>query len=257
MIQNTLTGETIDLMLGGLKLTIALTFSTSILALLIGVSIGIGKISRRRLWQWLASAYIEIFRNIPALMLMIFLAFAFPNLFPDELRRDLFFQNAVVTALVRWTGLSIPYYTLATGFALTLNTSAYLAELFRAGVGTIPQEHIDAARSLGASQGPILRRILIPEGIRAAFPAITTRLIHNMKNTALAALVSTPELFHNTNTAITRSFQAIQLLLLAAGIYLLLSISFSSLMTWIERQVLRPSAFPATTVQAVSDVRFN
>ena len=65
-------------------------------------------------------------------------------------------------------------------------------------------------------------------------PAISTRLIHHLKNTALAAFVATPEFFHSTQTAITRTFLALEFLLLAAIVYLLLAFSLSGLLRWVE-----------------------
>lgn len=240
MIFDWLTAETMRLLLGGLSLTIVLTLATSVLSLVVGVGMGMLKLSSRRFWRWLAVAHIDTHRNIPALVLIIFWAFAFPNLFPVETRRVLFFDNRFMNGLSAWTNLSVPYYTLAAIFALTLNTSAYLAELFRAGVGTIAQEHIDAARTLGASWRVVFLQILIPQGLRAAFPAISTRLIHAMKNSALAAFVSTPEFFHSTQIAITRSFRALEFLLLAAVVYLALSFLLAIFLRWVERVLARP-----------------
>ena len=232
-----LTIESRQLLIHGLTLTIWLTAVTSILSLLLGVWIGINKLSQDHIRSKIATTYIEIFRNIPALVLIIFWAFAFPNIFPMELRSKVFFSNPVINLVGNWTGLLVPYYMLAAVLALTLNTSAYLAELFRAGVGTIQQEHIEASRTLGAPNSVMLRRIIIPEGLRAAFPAISTRLIHNMKNTALVAFVATPEFFHSVQTVITRSFRAVELLVLAAVVYLLLSIAFSTLLRWVENRL--------------------
>lgn len=236
-----LTDETLSLLLQGITLTLSLTIVTTCLSLGIGVVVGTLKLSSRRLWRWLAAVHIDGHRNIPALVLIIFWAFAVPNLFPPGIRRVLFFDNPLVNWLSGWIGLSLPYYALAAILALTLNTSAYLAELFRAGVGTIAQEHLDAARTLGAAPTLIFSRILLPQGLRASFPAISTRLIHNMKNTALAAFVSVPEFFHGTQTAITRSFRALEFLLLAAVVYLILSILFSSCLRWFERNLDHPN----------------
>jgi polar amino acid transport system permease protein len=155
------------------------------------------------------------------------------------MRQAIFFNNTIVNTLSDRTGLTVPYYVLAAGLGLTLNTSAYLAELFRAGVGTIPREHLDGARSLGASSIVVLRTILLPQGIRASFPAMSTRLIHNMKNTALASFVAVPEFFLGIQTAITRSFRAVEFLLLASVIYLLLSYCMSLLLTLVERRLGR------------------
>ena len=142
-----LTPEVMRLLWRGMVLTILLTFLTSGAAMALGVGIGVARLSERRLVRKTAVLYVEIHRNIPALVHIIFWAFALPNVFPPEMRQAVFFNNFFVNWLSDLTGLSVPYYTLAAGFGLTLNTSAYLAELFRAGVGTIPREHLDAARS--------------------------------------------------------------------------------------------------------------
>lgn len=232
-----LTVEISTLLLKGLALTIWITGITSILSLLLGIGVGTLKLTQRPILHQLAVVYIEIHRNVPALVLIIFWAFAFPSILPLEIRQAAFFDNGIMNQISDWTGLSIPYYTLAAGLALTLNTSAYLAELFRAGVGTIQQEHLDAARTLGAPKATLLWRIIIPQGLRAAFPAISTRLIHNMKNTALASFVAIPEFFHGIQTAITRSFRAVEFLMLAAVFYLALSFIFSLFLGWIESRL--------------------
>lgn len=238
MFPGWLSYETISLLAQGLILTILLTAITSILAISIGVMVGLFKLSNGNIRRSFATIYIEVHRNVPVLILIIFWAFAFPNLFPLELRRYLFFHNGVVLWLESLTGLSVPYYALAAGLALTLNTSAYIAELFRAGVGTIPRQHIDAYRTFGATMAIVLKEIIIPQGLIAVSPAITTRLIHHMKNTTLAALVSTPEFFHSIQAAITRSFRAVEFLMLAALIFIILSSTYSFLLKWLERSLI-------------------
>jgi His/Glu/Gln/Arg/opine family amino acid ABC transporter permease subunit len=230
-----LTPEVVAILGRGIVFTIFLTLVTSVLSLFLGTFVGMVRLWGRRPSRAAAGIFIDIFRNIPALVLIIFFAFAIPNLFSPELRQALFFNNILAEWAGMISGLSLPYYALAAVMALTLNTSAYLAELFRAGVRTIPREHVDAARSLGATQSLVWRQILIPQGFSAAFPAITTRLIHNMKNTALVSFVAVPEFFHSTQAAITRTFLAVEFLLLAAVIYLLLSLIFS----WILGKVGR------------------
>ncbi|MDE0200444.1 MAG: amino acid ABC transporter permease [Caldilineaceae bacterium] len=238
MTPNWLTPDLLNLLLQGLLLTVVLTAVTAALALVLGVAAGTMRISGNRLAGALAVLHVETHRNLPALVLMIIWAFALPNLFPTELRRPIFFDNAFLNWLSSWSGLSLPYYTLAAGVALVLNTSAYLAELFRAGVGAIPQQHVDAARTLGASRLKLFWTVLLPQGLRTAFPAISTRLIHHLKNTALAAFVATPEFFHSAQTAITRTFLALEFLMLAAIVYLLLAFAFSGLLRWVEKQWL-------------------
>jgi His/Glu/Gln/Arg/opine family amino acid ABC transporter permease subunit len=234
---NWLSQETITLLLRGLLYTVLLTAITSVLSLVVGVLVGTMRLSGRPFLARAAGVYVNIFRNVPALLLIIFLAFAVPNLFAPQQRQALFFDNLLADWSGSISGLPLPYYALAVIVALTLNSSAYLAELFRAGVGTIPQQIVDAARSLGATRTAVFWQILLPQGVLAAFPAMTTRLIHNMKNTALASFVAVPEFFHATQASVTRTFFALQFLLLAAFVYLLLALAFAALLRQIERWI--------------------
>ncbi|MEM7333341.1 MAG: amino acid ABC transporter permease [Chloroflexota bacterium] len=233
-----LSPELARLLLGGFWVTIFLTAVTTLLAFLIGVAVGGMRLSKRSILQLFATVYIEIFRNIPALVIIIFFAFAVPNLFPIEQRQAIFFDNALADGLKALTGLSLPYYAIAALAGITFNASAYIAELFRAGVKSLPQNTVDVAQTLGATEREVYRRILRPHGVKAAFPAMSTRFIHTMKNTALASFVTVPEFFMVTQTAITRSFQAIQLLLLATAVYLFLAFAFSALLQQIDRRLI-------------------
>lgn len=229
------TPEVAHLLLSGLAVTAVLTLITSAGALLLGVGVGWLRLSASRPLRSLSVVYVEVFRNVPALVGVVFWAYALPNAFDPVTRRALFFDNALMEMLTRITGLAIPYYALGAALGLTLNTSAYIAELFRAGVGTLAREHWEAARSLGASRRRAFLNLLLPHGLRAASPALVTRLVHNMKNTALASLVAVPEFFKAVQTSITRSFHAVELLLLASVGYWLLSWSFA----WLLRRWLR------------------
>lgn len=81
--------------------------------------------------------------------------------------------------------------------------------------------------------------VLLPDAVRAAFPAITTRLVHNMKNTALASFVAVPELFHAMQAAITESFRATEFLTLTAVMYLALAMAMAALARLVDRRLYR------------------
>ncbi|MGB1251593.1 MAG: ABC transporter permease subunit [Candidatus Promineifilaceae bacterium] len=225
---------TIPFLRQGIQVTLWLTLITSLASLGLGVGVGIGRLSAHRPIRQLSGVYVALHRNVPSLLLIIFWAFAVPNLFSAETRQQLFFNNTFFNTISDATNLSIPYYAFAAALALTLNTAAYIAELFRAGVGAIPQQQLDAARSLGAPQSTILRKLIVPQGVRIAFPTISTRLIHNMKNTALASFVAVPDFFNSTQGVINKTFQASEFLLVAAVVYLLLSFLMARLLNNIE-----------------------
>lgn len=234
-----LTGESIGALAGGLAVTVGLTIITSLASMAIGIAAGTLRLSNRPAIRRPATAFVEIFRNVPALIQIIFWAFAVPNLFPIEIRPQLFFNNPVMDVLRTVTGLQVPYYGLAAVLGLTLNTSAHLAEVFRSGVGTIPVEQLEGARTLGADRRQAFRAVILPSGLRASFPAITTRLVHNLKNTSLASFVAVPELFSEVQGSITRTFRATEYLLLAAVLYLVLTWLLTLLLNRIDDRLHR------------------
>lgn len=234
-----LTREVVEGLAKGVLFTLFLTAVTTIISLVLGVGVGSARMSPRRWVRGAARVHVEVFRNVPALIQIIFWAFAVPNLVGAPTRRRLFFDNGLVDLLGDLTTLPIPYYAAAACLGLSLNTSAYVAELFRAGVGTIPSEQLDAARSLGATALFAFRTIVLPGGLRAAFPALSTRLVHNMKNTALASFVTVPELFHEIEASINETFRATEFLLTGAVIYLVLSGAMTLLLRRVEIRLHR------------------
>lgn len=244
-----LTAETVDLLTRGVVLTIAMSVVTGALAMVVGVGVGTARLSPRRRLRLPAAVFTEVFRNVPALIQIIFWAFALPGILPAETRVSVLFDNAVMDWLRDATGIPIPYYALAAGFALVLNTSAYVSELFRAGVGTIPTEQLDASRSLGARPSVAFRTVILPGGLRAAFPSLSTRLIHNMKNTALVSFVAVPELFHGIQASIQETFRATEFLMLGAVVYLVLAALAAAALGAVDRRLhrgrLRAEGVPA------------
>ena len=232
-----LTPELREQAVDGLLVTVGLTIVTSIASLALGYWAALSRTSGGAIRKRAAGVYIEIFRNVPALILVLFFAFAVPNIVPLEPRRTIFFSNPVADALGAITGVPIPYYLAAAVLALTLNTGAHLAEVMRAGFNSVPASRVDAARSLGATSLDAVRAVVAPIGVRIAFPAISNRLIHNLKNTSLASFVAVPEFFQVVQGEITRTFQARTLLLFAAVVYLLLSTVMTAGLKLIERRL--------------------
>lgn len=214
-----LRGQLID----GAVITVAITIATSILSLLVGTTAAVARRSPRTITRRIAATFVEVFRNVPALIWVIAFAFAVPNLVPVERRKGVFFDNGFVDAVGDIFGLPLPYYALAATMALTFNTGAHLAEVLRSGMAAIPAERIEAARTLGASRWTATRTTVIPDGFRLSFPAVSNRLVHNLKNTALVSFVAVPDLFGAIQGLITKTFRASELLVIAAIGYLLLS----------------------------------
>jgi len=218
-----LTSELSSEIARGAIVTVVLTLITSVTSFVVGLAAAIGRRSRRLWARRIAGTFVEIFRNVPALILLIFFAIAVQNLFPQSWRSRIFFQNPVVDLLSDLTTLPLPYFAVAAVVALTANTGAHLAEVVRAGLDAVPQDRVDAARSLGATARSAYFSITIPDGVRIAFPGVINRLVHNLKNTALVGWVAVPDAFQEIQGAISETFQATDLLIFAALLYLALA----------------------------------
>jgi polar amino acid transport system permease protein len=126
----------------------------------------------------LITIYVDVFRSIPVIVLMVVLFFAFPFL-----------------------GIYLNSY-LTTFTALTLSYGAYTAETFRAGMETVSSGQIEAARTLGLSRWKTLRKIIIPQAVPIVIPVLTGNMIAMMKDTAIASIVATPELLKSAQGAL-------------------------------------------------------
>ncbi len=233
----------------GVMLTIIMTGITSVLALILGIMV-----NRLRLSPWwpvrfFGQVYMEFFRNIPALVLILLFAYGLPNAFSSEVRRELFFQSELMLFLrehstdVLNRRLLIPYYAIGAMTGITLNTSAYLAEILRAGTATIPKRQLESAYLLGAGTDGLYWRFVLPHSLRHTSPDIITRLVHNMKNTTLASFVAVPEFYNAIFSIITRTFQAVELILFAMLSYIFFSIFFSFLLWLLLPKVKKSNAY--------------
>jgi len=209
--------------LEGVIVTLWLTALTTVTATSLGTLLALGRRSPIGLRRRVAATVTEVSRNVPALIAVIFFAFAVPNLVPSSVRGRVFFNNAFMDFLSSVTGLPLPYYAFAGALALTLNSGGHLAEILRSGMAAIPQSQIDAARSLGASRRVVNQTLIVPDGFRLAFAGVSNRLVHNMKNTALVSFVAVPDLFGAVQGGITRTFRATELLVFAAVAYLVIA----------------------------------
>lgn len=218
----------------GVLVTIALVCITSVLSVAVGLIAASWRRGGRPMARRLAVIFIEIFRNVPALILLIFFAFALPNVLGADHRRTVLFDNPFVDSLSEITTLPLPYYALAAVAALTANTGAHLAEVFRSGMDAVSPARIEAARSLGATARRANWSITVPDGVRISFPGLVNRLVHNLKNTALVGLVAVPDAFQEIRGAIDETFEATQLLILAALLYLALAAGLEFLLSRVE-----------------------
>jgi polar amino acid transport system permease protein len=171
----------IDLLLRGLVGTCRLALVSFALGLALGLVIGIGRTMRNPLAYWPATAFVELFRNTPVLVQLMWFFYAFPILL-----------HAAVPALA---DAKMDAFTAATT-ALSLNTAAFAAEIFRGGIQSIARGQWEASRALGMTYATLMRRIILPQAVKRMIPAFTNRGIELTKMTSLASTIAFAELLY-------------------------------------------------------------
>ena len=193
--------------------TILLTIATMAIAVPCGLIV-----AALRLYAWapvrtLATAYVELFRNLP-LILVVFWAF---------------YVLPILTGL----GLS----PLATGLAaLALNVTAYNAETFRAGINSIRRGQSEAALALGMSRVQALRRVIVPQSVRRITPVLASTWVSLFKDTSLVSVIAVSELAYSAMQVRAQTFRVLEMLTAMAAIYWLLGYPQAKLVDWIQRR---------------------
>lgn len=200
----------------GLWGTVKIAGVCLLLSLPLGLIVGAGRYSRRPVFAWPARVYVEVFRNTPILILIIWFFFAFPILVP--------FRIDAYTASV---------------LALTLNSAAFFAEIFRAGIQSIARGQWEAAKAIGMSYRQQMRRIILPQAIRRMIPAFTNRWIELFKLTSLSAAIAYHDLLHTARLIASAYYNPVEAFTVAALIYFLAIYPMVQLTYLIERRLRR------------------
>ncbi|SME88430.1 polar amino acid transport system permease protein [Tistlia consotensis] len=204
------------LLLIGLLHTVELGVLCLVLGLTAGAFVGAARYSRNRWVNWPASAFVEVFRNTPALVQIIWFYFAFPILVPIDID---------------------PF--LAATLGLSLNTTAFAAEIYRGGIQSLGRGQWEAARALGMTYGQQLTRIILPQAVKRMVPAFMNRAVELMKMTSLASVIAYGELMHQAKTISTYNFNPIETYTVVALIFFALIYPLALAMQQVERRLRR------------------
>ncbi len=206
----------------GIWITIRSTFIAFGLALVISLIAGLGQISNNVVARNLSRAFIELIRGIPVLPLIFVLALVIipdiskaagaPNSVPNDLRAIL---------------------------ALALIYGAYMAEIIRGGVQSIPRGQMEAGRSLGLSSGETMRSIIFPQAARAIIPPMANDFIAILKDTSLLSVLGVLEITRRTRQYSASSFKFPEAFFTMTFVYLVLVIGLSILLSMFERRFTR------------------
>ncbi|EAU41465.1 ABC transporter permease protein [Fulvimarina pelagi HTCC2506] len=165
------------LLLEGLWRTIALGVLSIVLGLIGGLLLAIARLYGAKPVRFLAIVYIDVFRAIPVLVWLVIVYYALPFL-----------------------GVRLSAFASATT-ALTMISSAYTAEIYRAGIEAVPRGQFEAAQSIGLGSFDLMRDVVLPQAIRIVIPPLTNNSINVLKDTALASVVALPDLLKQATQA--------------------------------------------------------
>jgi len=198
--------------------TVKYTLGAFAVGLPLGAFLALMKLSSVRPYRWIATAYIEFFRGIPALLVVLSVGFAVPIAF----------------------GVSIPSMLAKASIALGVVSAAYIAETLRAGIEAVPKGQVEAARSLGMSHGRTMLQVVIPQAFRIVLPPMTNEIILLVKDTSLVFLlgmqVAEYELTKIGRDALSTAQGGLTALFVAGACYLIITLPLGQLTRWLERR---------------------
>jgi polar amino acid transport system permease protein len=206
-----------ELITVALRNTVLFTLAAFAFGLVLGVVLALMRLSKVAPYRWVATAYVELFRGLPALLVLFVVAYGIPTAFPDrEIPGGVYGQVAIGLGLV---------------------SAAYIAETVRAGIQAVPKGQAEAARTLGMSQGRAMRQIVLPQAFRIVIPPLTNEIILLTKDSSLAYVLGvtagTIELTKYGRDVLTQTVNPTPLLV--AGLcYLIITLPLSQLVRRLE-----------------------
>lgn len=197
-------------LLQGMAVNLLIFLEAAILACLLAFAIGMSRLSRRALLRGAATAYTELFRNTPELVLMVWAYYVLPVLISRTLGQR--FELSPWTASV-----------LALGFAY----SGFMSETVRAGLLSVPRGHIEAALSVGMTRFKTLRRVVIPQAVRRMLPEALNQFVSLFKATSIVSLIAVHDVMYQVSMINVQEMHPLPLYTGAALLYCAVVISSS------------------------------
>ncbi len=231
-------------LLAGALNSLKVTAVAIVAATLIGIAVGLGSLARNPLARRLSAGYVELMRNVPVLLHIVFwygLALELPP--PGDANghwllasnRGIFLLPAVdgldVQALV---AISPEFFALCVGIALY--TAAFIAEIVRASIGAVARGQWEACAALGLGRRTVLARVVAPQAFRVGIPALSSEYMGIFKNSTLAVAVGYQDFMAVGETMLTDTGQAMEILAMVVLFYASVSLVVSAGMHWFERR---------------------
>nr|WP_255639760.1 amino acid ABC transporter permease [Aquibacillus saliphilus] len=200
--------------LKGTLITIAVSAAGVIMGMILGLLVGMGKVAKLWIIRFPFICYINFFRGTPLLVQLFLIHFAVMPLILSE-------TNTIASLVV----------------TLSLNSAAYVAEIFRAGIKSIDKGQAEAAHSLGMNKIQVMRYVVLPQAFKRMIPPLGNEFIVLLKDSSLGAIIAAPELLYWGRAATGQYYRVWEPYLTVALIYLLLTLTLTYLLNYVERRL--------------------
>lgn len=200
----------------GAAITLLLTVFVVLIGTVLGALFAFLKQSRTSPIAWLAKIYIEIFRALPILVVIIWIYYVLPVLFDWRIS---------------------PFF--AAGIALALHLSAFVAETIRAAIESVSSSQLESGIALGMSRYQAMVHIVLPQAIRNMLPNLLGLYVNELKNSSLASIIAVDDLLHRANILISETFRPLEIYTAVAVAYLIIILPFIFLARYYEKRLAR------------------
>jgi polar amino acid transport system permease protein len=226
----------------GITTTVLVTAIAYVLAMLFGLAIGLLRVSGNRLAREVSSFYVEIIRGVPMLVILYYIAFVGAPVLAGAISaagRGLAAvgaPDALAGPLVAMQTRDISFTARAI-LALTIGYSAFVAEIFRAGIQSIGRGQMEAARSLGMSYGQAMQHIILPQAVRNVLPPLGNDFIAMLKDSSLVSVLGVQDITQIGKLYASSTFRFFETYNVVAFLYLIMTVGLALLVRWLERRM--------------------
>lgn len=207
-------------MLRGAVITVEVTTFAIFFGLILGTIAAFGKLSRRSVFRIPSSIYVDFIRGTPLFVQILLFYYGIPGL------------------IIGITGEPFRIDPILAGIAVcSINSGAYNAEIVRAGIKSVDRGQMEAARSLGMTEGQAMKEVIMPQAVRLIIPPLGNEFIALLKDSSLLAVISVHELSKSGMLYVSKTFAAFPTYISVAFVYLALTMGISRVLNHIERRL--------------------
>lgn len=203
-------------LLAGAKITLEITAGAVGIGIILGLFLSLMRLSSNRLFRGFAISYIDFFRGTPLLVQIFIAYYALPQILTFTPPNN--------------------YQYIAAITAMGLNSGAYIAEIFRAGIQSIDRGQSEAARSLGMTQTQAMRYVVLPQAFKRVIPPLGNEFIALLKDSSLVALIALEDLMYAGKIIVGRTYQPFPVYIEVALMYLVMTLVLSRVVNYTERR---------------------